>query len=257
MSNPEEPNQTTDQEREQLEREVLEELRRERLKTEIVKKLSQPTRKEMVASLIRHPVFLLLLGFLMTAVVGAGLAAYWQNKQWDYQQRRLAQIRDLEQKIKQKNDLKDQIKQDFETVLSADMKLVEPLLSSIRSEKGERTQGGVQSARKALLDELKKWEEAEKQWSASTDQHEQALAFDYKNSEILSAFYELRKSQIEIALAIDDVKETLEPNSPRESERKLMVWTILKGIDETRYRLFAFLQRLVDQIERERSALLR
>lgn len=34
----------------------------------------------------QHDLFLLLVGFFFTSIVGAALAAYFQNRSWDYQE---------------------------------------------------------------------------------------------------------------------------------------------------------------------------
>ena len=194
MSDTQDPNQAIDQEREQLKRDVLEELRKDTLKKEIIKELALQTRKNVVANLLRHPVFLLLLGLLMTGVIGAGLTSYWQNKQWDYQQKRLAQIRDIEQKTKQRNDTKDQIKKDFEAILSADTNVLYPAFN-------ERI--------KDILGEIKRWEEAEKQWRSNASLLKQTLAIDFSNQTIQGAFDELITSQSNAARAIFNLKEYL------------------------------------------------
>lgn len=258
MSDTEEPNQAIDQEREQLKRDVLEELRRETLKKAIVKELSPQTRREMIAQLLRHPAFLLLLGLLMTGVIGAGLTSYWQNKQWDYQQRRLAQIRDLEQRIKQKNDIKDQIKKDFETILSADTDVLQPAFSLLRSEGSEIK--GPSAEAKNLLEEIVRWEAAEKQWESNANLQRQTITIDFKGRSIQDSFERLMKSQFEAGQAIYELKKGLDSSVGAGRENYSVrrgIDHILHGIEETREQLSAFLQLLVDQIEREASALVR
>ncbi len=43
-----------------------------------------------------HDLFLLLVGFFFTSVVGAALGAYFQNRSWDYQERARAQSSETE-----------------------------------------------------------------------------------------------------------------------------------------------------------------
>jgi hypothetical protein len=259
VSDTQEPNQPIDQEREQLRRDVLEELRRESLKKEIVKELSPPTRSGMVASFLRHPVFLLFLGLLMTGVVGAGLTSYWQNKQWDYQQKRLGQIRDVEQKTKQKNDIKDQIRKDVEAILTADTNVLQPAFRLLLS---ERSKSESQSAdNKALVEELKLWEEAEKKWRADSNLLAQTVAIDLKNQSIHGAFEQLVDNQFEVSGAIEKLKDMVDVRSvrappefgfgPRYYLLRSHINEIVTGIEKTRKQLSTLLSLLVDQIEKQ------
>lgn len=77
----------TSEEKEQLKREILEELRRQdSLKSDIVKELRPSGWKEVIPQIAKHPVFVLVMGFFLTGVLGTFLTYRWQQREWDRQQ---------------------------------------------------------------------------------------------------------------------------------------------------------------------------
>jgi hypothetical protein len=86
------------QEKEVLKDEVLAELGKENLKKEIVAELQSTNRKYSFSSVTKHPAVLLIIGFVMTGIVGTWLTSSWQQREWDRQQSRLVKIRGVDQK---------------------------------------------------------------------------------------------------------------------------------------------------------------
>jgi hypothetical protein len=83
------------QERAALKQEILEELKKDSLKAEILGEIKPSSDKKR---LTENPLLLLLLGFIMTGLLGSWLTSHWQNRQWENQQEQLARQRSIEQK---------------------------------------------------------------------------------------------------------------------------------------------------------------
>lgn len=73
-------------ERELLKQEVLDELKKQTLKKELVDEIQKRSKAASLSSFGRHPATLLIIGFLLTGIVGTLLTTRWQRKEWDRQQ---------------------------------------------------------------------------------------------------------------------------------------------------------------------------
>lgn len=82
------------EERAALKEEILAELKKESIKAEILGEVKPQSRK----SAMENPLVLLLLGFVLTGILGSWFTTYWQNSQWENQQEQLARQRAIEQK---------------------------------------------------------------------------------------------------------------------------------------------------------------
>src|SRR6266849_6538676 len=86
------------EDREALISEILNELEKDALKSEVIAKLKESPSRFSLLKVLQHPVFLLILGFALTAVAGNRLAAHWQAREWERQQERLVQLRKVDVK---------------------------------------------------------------------------------------------------------------------------------------------------------------
>lgn len=95
--------------KEDLKKEILEELSRETLKKDILKEIEEKNPKFSLLKLAQHPFVLLILGFILTGIIGNWITSSWQSREWSRQQTvqssewnrqqlRLVQIREIEQK---------------------------------------------------------------------------------------------------------------------------------------------------------------
>ena len=85
-------------EKEQLQKEVQEELRRQQLKTEILKELQPKTWKDAWSQFAKHPIFITLASFTLTGLVGGWVAVSYQSREWDRQQRQLIKYHQIEER---------------------------------------------------------------------------------------------------------------------------------------------------------------
>ncbi len=92
----------------ELKKEILAEIRKELLKREILKELEEAEKPpptffhrpafKALSSFFQHSAVLLLIGFILTGVIGSALTSAWQNNSWMTQQSLLAKQRILDQK---------------------------------------------------------------------------------------------------------------------------------------------------------------
>lgn len=187
-------NQLDQQAKDELKTEILNDLRREALKKEILNELRPVNWKSQLSKATRHPLFLLTLGFILTGGVGALLTSYSENKKWDYQQRRLAQIRTVEQRVKQKNDTRDEVKR----VVDKSLTTSERVLPVLFSEDAVTSSSAEASARTT------EWQTAQKQKLENYNQLRVTLQADFKNPEVSRAFEEIANNDAEINLNLTE-----------------------------------------------------
>jgi hypothetical protein len=85
--------------------EAAKELQIDQLKKELTAKIKDAKSKRSFGSIVAHPAVLLIIGFILTGILGNILTARWQGREWDRQQGRLSLIRLIEQKEKIMEDL--------------------------------------------------------------------------------------------------------------------------------------------------------
>src|SRR5437660_7178514 len=78
-------------EREQLIRDVKDELRTQELKREILAALRSNSWSDRAADLLKHPAFFIFVSFALTGLIGGWLEQRWHSREWNRQQ--WAQIR--------------------------------------------------------------------------------------------------------------------------------------------------------------------
>src|SRR6266404_770170 len=144
------PQQANNDEIKTLVREALNELQRDQLKQELLKELRSKQSKFSFGKLAGHPASLVFVGFILTGVFGSVITSSWQRKEWDRQQQRLYEIREVEQKEKIADGLIQAISDSNETeenvliAFSPDWRLGDPAREKITKERLEawREQGG-------------------------------------------------------------------------------------------------------------------
>ena len=92
-------------EKEQLKKEVLEEIERQAFKNEIAKALQPNSLKTILARATHNPALLLVLSFGLTGLIASYISTSWQRREWDRQQLRLFRISAVDQKSKVPEEL--------------------------------------------------------------------------------------------------------------------------------------------------------
>jgi hypothetical protein len=79
------PNVFTDEERKSLINEIVAEMRKDSIKEDALKELRRTNWPDVIAKFFQHPATLLIIGFVLTGMIGARLTANWQRAEWDRQ----------------------------------------------------------------------------------------------------------------------------------------------------------------------------
>jgi hypothetical protein len=230
------------EEKEALKREVLEELRKDALKKEIISELKPAVMKYSVWQYAQNPVSLLLLGFVLTGVLGAGLTSYWKNKEWDYQQKRLAQIHSAEQKIKHKNEIRDDVRKQVDDTLNADLSVLNLILS----------EGGAQNRNHDLSDDRAHWEQITETWQVNYHRILQNVSTVFNDPEAKKTFQEIMSKKKVIKINIASVLAGMEQNNWKiDTETYKNVRTIMVLATDTREELARLLEIMAREIQTE------
>src|ERR1700682_5881972 len=88
-----------------LVREAANALLRDQLKKEILEEIRSEKKKISFREFAAHPAFLLFIGFVFTGIIGTFITSKWQRSEWDRQQTRLVHIRRIDQKEKVMEEL--------------------------------------------------------------------------------------------------------------------------------------------------------
>ncbi|MDX6496882.1 MAG: hypothetical protein QOG23_142 [Blastocatellia bacterium] len=229
-------------ETDELKAEILAELKtHDVIKRQVLDELTERRRKNKILLIIGHPVFLLFLGFLLTGGVGTWIASYWQKQQWDYQQIRLAQITQAQQRAKEKNDFRGEIVKEVENVLDSDRKLLRIYFSRDPTIANQ------------LPDRLKTWHQTSDHWTTTAPTISVTLASDFENRTALADFEEIGHNLTTIRIELANKQDSFMINQPRrshnESENYRHLDDIVQTINKTEERLRDLQQIMAREIQ--------
>jgi hypothetical protein len=160
-----------------LKQEILTELRnRESLKTAILNELTSRKR----AQWLTHPIILLLIGFIMTGVLGSWLTSRWQHRQWAREQRELRRSNDIEVKRQLLNDI---TKGTIQCRAVVDAVLLQQIFTTETEAKPDF---------QALDDAIKKYRANHQTCYGDIEVLEQTVAIYYRSPQIATLFSDLQ-----------------------------------------------------------------
>jgi hypothetical protein len=207
---------------EQLKKEILDGLRdRESLKRDIIKELQPTGLKYRWLDLIRHPLFLLFCGFLLTGVATTFVKFIWDRGEWNRQQQLQTQKHVLEQKL----ELRDQV---LEAVAAGNASVSE-ITTLFFYETAE-------SAANKEEERTKSWQDASRSWNTSSEKLSQKVSVNFKNPEIQKTFDDIITKRHLIGVEVNNAMSTLRQD-----------WTILDKKESQPYK---------DLIKRVRESIL-
>jgi hypothetical protein len=183
-------------EKQALKKEILEELKRRESIKEILREL-QPQNQKRFSDLLRHPILLLVLGFLFTGVIGAWLTSYWKTKEWDYQQKRLRYINQAEALVKRKTEIRDEVRKDTETVLSAHSEIVALILA----------EANTNTRSKDMQERITRWQQSVDQWNTNLGKLRQTISSDFSTPTCLQT---LEQSGKQLAIIVGNIKYVID-----------------------------------------------
>ncbi len=97
-----------------LAREAIAE-QRDQLKRDLLKEIRSEEGNFSIGKVAAHPAFLLFIGFILTGIIGTLVTSTWQRKEWNRQQDRLVHIRRADQQEKVMEELVQAIVDSNET----------------------------------------------------------------------------------------------------------------------------------------------
>jgi len=162
-----------------IKREVLEQLKLESINEEVAKEPQGANAGFSFSQFAQHPAFLVIVGFVLTGIVGNLLLSYWQQREWERQQIRLVQIRGIEQKYA----VIDEIAKAIGEHNSAAQNVVVVVLRDLDDNTRLNSE----------LPELSKgWDTARRDWRGSSSILKQKLIVYFKNKEARELFESIR-----------------------------------------------------------------
>jgi hypothetical protein len=231
--------QSREQEKATLKKEILNDLKRDLLKKEILDELKPTDWKQRISELARHPLTLIVLGFALTGVIGAWLSSYSERTKWDYQQLRLSQIRNAEERFKQKNEIKEDVKNSVEISFTANNTMLDYLYP-------KETDNNL--SKEPTTEHIAQWENGRKPRWEKLNQLNDIFARNFKDSNASQLFLDIMRMDSEADSIIRKILDWKKhPNKILESEikddMKRCVELVYKERDELRH--------LLDLMERE------
>lgn len=182
---------------------ILTELEQTSLKNEVLRELKEASTKR--TSPFQHPAILLILGFLLTGVVGTWLASYWQTKEQEKQQQQQARERDLREKY----DVTEQVNKAIAEAYTG-TRVALFLLAFDQRDDEKR-----QAEREAY------WNQTRRTWMINSQILQQRLAIHFDDNEALTLFQDIMNDGDRIA---GDLNAALE-------ELKGKKWKILNSAE--------------------------
>lgn len=166
-----------------LKNEVLNELRREALKKQIVSELQNEKPKRTIGAFTKHPLFLALFACI-TGICASYATIYWQRKDWQHQQVRLAQIRITDQKRAFVDELATSI---------AQANIVDADVLSIYS-----NDANAEKLTKGEINSRTNWQQTDKNWETNAQRFQQKLSLYFRDPDIAALFKDMivRKASI-------------------------------------------------------------
>ena len=227
------------QEKEALKKEILEEVKKRESIREILSEL-EPPNKTQFSNFLKHPVVLLVLGFLFTGVIGAWLTSYWKTKEWDYQQKRLRQVSQAEQLVKHKTEIRDEVRKDTENALGADSEIVALILA----------EANTNTRSKDIEERKTRWRESVRQWNTDLGKMRQAISSEFTTGTGLATLEQLGKQMAILTTDIESVLDELERANWKMTTTDVEDFTTIRSLlAETRDAVKKLLEIMAKEIQ--------
>jgi hypothetical protein len=201
----------TEEERESLINEIVDEIRKDSLKEDSLKKLKKVNWVDTISNFFHHPAILLIIGFILTGLIGTLLTAAWQGREWDRQQQRLIDIHGIDLKY----GIIDDITKAVGERNAATRDMMYPLFDNLDN----------RSLEKEEVEPIKNWQIATYNWLVSSETLRMKIRSHIKNPDALKCFERIveRENQItgEIALIKGHLAEYNNPAKNNETLKEL------------------------------------
>ena len=217
---------------------VLRELEDASFKNKVLEELREAAKKK--TSVFEHPALLLVLGFLLTGVVGTWLASYWQSREQQKQQAQLAHERALQQKY----DVTEQINKAVSEVYTG----AHVVLYVISYDQSQNKTG--EAEREAY------WNQARRSWIINSLALQLKLTNTFNHDEAFSLYQAIIEESDEVSVNVNEVLLILKKSnwkslkSDEVADKRKVIQDLSSDMREKTGRL---LKILVDEIHKEEA----
>jgi len=176
-----------------VEREKIREF--ESLKKEIRRELDAECTEGLASKALRHPVFLLIVGFCLTGYFGGRLTESWNDEAWKNQQAHLEQQRRLDKRF---------------DLIERTVKAVAQTNTTAEDIAARYTWGGW--SREEIREMKGRWLETSRDWRVSSKTLDQDLGFYFDNPLIRSTFNGILDLRVETGNVITNLLHERAPS---------------------------------------------
>jgi hypothetical protein len=141
----------------------------------------------------KHPAALLFMGFVLTAIIGAGLTTYLQSREWDRQKLAEIEITRIEMKYK----LIDDVTKSTAERNSAALGIIRPIMDERLSDK---------QLEKEMTEPRKIWDRVDFEWGVASQIAEMRISTLVRSAKADSTFATLMEFQKSIASVVNTLK---------------------------------------------------
>lgn len=179
------------QEKEAVKKEILEDLKKDRaFRNELLKDLELTNSSSSFSKTIQHPAILLVIGFILTSGVGAGMTYFWQKRERIESQRQAADKHEIEEKYAITESI---LKAVAETTTAAD----DLVFLYFNSEPDKHTRDLME------VERLQYWQEKSRDWRVSSKVLQQKLKDHFKSQDAQNLFQEIINKRFDIGRDLD------------------------------------------------------
>jgi len=175
-----------------LKQELLDELRKQdSLKKDLLRELQPVDRGSSFSRFIQHPAILLILGFVFTSGIGAGVTYFWQKRERIESQRQA----DYKREIEEKHAIAENI---LRTVAETNTAVEDLVKLYFNTERDKRVRNQMETER------LQYWQTTSRDWRVNSKIIQQKLKDHFKNQDVQKLFQEIVTKRFDIGQKLDD-----------------------------------------------------
>ncbi|HWS89023.1 MAG TPA: hypothetical protein VN282_18760 [Pyrinomonadaceae bacterium] len=227
------------------------ELEKEYLKKEILDELKSAGGAGG-KSFTQNPAFLLLLGFLLTGVMGTWFTSFWQGRQQEVDRAQQARARALQQKY----EAADQINKAVAEVYTATQVMLNPLIYQPPDE----AMFDEAAFDKEVTERELYWKHSNRAWLVNSYTLKQKLAVNFKSEAALSLYDDIERHVLNVSFEFNDIMPMLKKDKlkalrgPRIAEAKEELLQRTNRPGGVRDKLGQLMRVLTEEIRSEENA---
>lgn len=218
-------------------------LEKEYLKKEILEELRGDSAGKGT-SVTQNPAFLLLLGFLLTGVVGTWFTSFWQSRQQEIQRAQQVRERDLQQKY----EVSDQINKAVAEIYTATNVMLNPLIY---------TPGTPRMLDKEIAEREVFWIQSIRAWLVNSQTLKQKLTTNFKSEKAQAIYGEILDNRKTVSIEFNNIMPELKRRKLRALkdaevlEKRDKILALTNGPDGLMDKLERLMKVMTEEIQSE------